>query len=259
MNEDDLLQTLGNLARFDERWDRLAAGTLTPEEDAALRALAATDTEARAAYEAFRPLGPEFVARIAAAIEKPAPPATAPPVAPPTGAPPATLLPFPRRTLGFAGWSAAAAAIAALLIVFVRAPPLPEYSPAEISGGTRTSRGAATDTAALLPGDRFAVALRPQTEVPRGATLEAEAFLQAGGELRRVAIESRFDASGSVKVDGTLDRDLPPGDCILWLIVGRPGAAPSAQDLPSLLAAAPARGRAWVAVPVRLRVEPRAP
>ena len=73
MSEDRLLRDLGHLAkeeegaeksRLDERWDRLAAGTLTAEEEAELLALAETSPEAREAWEAFRPLGPEFQARV---------------------------------------------------------------------------------------------------------------------------------------------------------------------------------------------------
>ena len=70
------MSELGALARregeaeslLDERWDRLAAGTLTAEEDAELRALAASSPEAREAYEAFRPLGAAFQARVVSAI-----------------------------------------------------------------------------------------------------------------------------------------------------------------------------------------------
>jgi RNA polymerase sigma-70 factor (ECF subfamily) len=76
MNNDSILSELGALARrereaespLDERWDRLAAGTLTAEEDAELRALAASSAEAREAYEAFRPLGAAFQARVVRAI-----------------------------------------------------------------------------------------------------------------------------------------------------------------------------------------------
>ncbi len=77
MNKDSILSELGALARqegeaesplLDERWDRLAAGTLTAEEDAELRALAASSDEAREAYEAFRPLGADFQARVVRAI-----------------------------------------------------------------------------------------------------------------------------------------------------------------------------------------------
>src|SRR5690349_2865096 len=73
MTEDELLKELGDLARreqeaelafLDERWDRLAAGTLSAEEDAELRALAASSPEIGEVYEAFRPLGADFQARV---------------------------------------------------------------------------------------------------------------------------------------------------------------------------------------------------
>ncbi|UQA61381.1 serine/threonine-protein kinase [Polyangium aurulentum] len=56
-----LLEELGRLAReedimADPRWDALAAGTATPEDEAALLALASRYPKARAAYEALRPM-----------------------------------------------------------------------------------------------------------------------------------------------------------------------------------------------------------
>ena len=75
---DRLLRDLGDLARseaeaeearFDDRWDRLAAGTLTADEEAELKALAESSPEAREAYEAFRPLGADFQARVVSAIK----------------------------------------------------------------------------------------------------------------------------------------------------------------------------------------------
>ncbi len=78
MNDDRLLSELGALARqqqeaerdrLDERWDRLAAGTLTPGEEEELKALAAASDEARETYEAFRPLGADFQARVVDAIQ----------------------------------------------------------------------------------------------------------------------------------------------------------------------------------------------
>src|SRR5215218_8487003 len=105
MSEDRLLRELGHLAkeeegaekaRLDERWDRLAAGTLTADEEAELRALAETSPEAGDAWEAFRPLGPEFQARV---VEK---------IAKGQGG---RLLGF-RPTAWFAGWATAAAAAA---------------------------------------------------------------------------------------------------------------------------------------------------
>ena len=77
--EDRIVRELGHLAkeereaeraRLDERWDRLAAGTLTPEEGAELRALAESSPEARETYEAFRPLGAKFQARMVNVIAR---------------------------------------------------------------------------------------------------------------------------------------------------------------------------------------------
>lgn len=79
MTEDLILRELGYLAteeseaekaRLDERWDRLAAGALTPEEDAELRALAESSPEAHEIYEAFRPLGAKFQARVVNKISR---------------------------------------------------------------------------------------------------------------------------------------------------------------------------------------------
>src|SRR6185295_1315642 len=55
-------------ARLDERWDRLSCGQLSAEEEKELRALAETSEEARLAYEAFQPLGPDFQARVVDAL-----------------------------------------------------------------------------------------------------------------------------------------------------------------------------------------------
>src|ERR1700704_3282793 len=74
---DRLLRELGDLARsestaeearFGDRWDHLAAGTLTAEEEAELKALAESSPEDRETYEAFRPLGADFQARVVSAI-----------------------------------------------------------------------------------------------------------------------------------------------------------------------------------------------
>ncbi|HEY0782631.1 MAG TPA: hypothetical protein VGE98_09265 [Thermoanaerobaculia bacterium] len=79
MNDDRLLQALGKAAReerppdlleLDERWDRLAAGTLSPAEDAELRALAETSEAARQAYEMFRPLDAAFHERVVDKLRK---------------------------------------------------------------------------------------------------------------------------------------------------------------------------------------------
>src|SRR5262245_17386152 len=132
--EDRLLSELADLARqrdgLDERWDRLAAGTLTAEEEAELRALAETSPEAHETWEAFRPLGPEFQARVVDRIA--------------TGLPKkgwrARVLPFPPTPARIGGWIAAAAAAAAVLVrVLWPSGPLPEYQMA-VSGGSSAMR-----------------------------------------------------------------------------------------------------------------------
>lgn len=246
MSEDSLLRKLGDLARFDERWDRLAAGTLGEEEAAELRALVETSEEAREAYEAFRPLGPDFhdavVAKIRAAAVTPS----------------AKLLPFPRRALQLVGWGAIAAA-AALAVVLLRPAALPQYSLAAISGGSRATRGEPTEPGTWAPGDRFQATLRPQTEVDRAGSLEARAFLLRGRELRPLRVRTQVDSRGSVRLDGSLDHDLPPGTWTLWVVVGRRGALPDPAVPKPSAGSAPVRERSWVAVPVNLRVRPRAP
>lgn len=218
MSEDRLLHDLGHLAReeqgaenarLDERWDRLSAGTLTPEEEAELRALAATSPEAGEAYEAFRPLGTEFQARVVQSIRDQGLPTAAEPA---TVKPPGKLLAWPRHATRVAGWGAATAAAAATLVVLLRPPaPLPGYTLDEITGGSRAMRGEAKEVREFAPGDPFQVVLRPATEVTRARSLEAQCFLRYGRELHRLEVESQLDPRGSVKLKGLLDRDLRPG------------------------------------------------
>jgi len=263
MSEDRILRELGHLAkeegeteraRLDERWDRLAAGTLTAEEDAELQALAATSPEARETYEAFRPLGPDFQGRmidgIAAELAKPAVPEE----------PPARILPFRPNPFRFAGWLTAAAAAAASLVLFLRPlAPLPGYSLAAISGGSRAMRGEVTEVPDFAPGDPFRVVLRPDTEVTRAQSLEAQAFLLRGRELRNLEVQSHIEPNGVVKLEGSLDRDLRLGAWTLWAVVGRRGKLPDPADLQSLSARAGVRRRDWVAVTTDIRIHPRGP
>lgn len=250
MSEDRLLRDLGQLAkeeegaeraRLDERWDRLAAGTLTAEEEAELRALAETSPEAREAWEAFRPLGPEFQARV---VEKIA-----------AGLPreeKGRLLSFrPARILG---WATAAAAAAAVAVVLLRpSAPLPEYEIA-VTGGSSEMRGEPAQD--FAPGDSFRVVLTPPTAAKAGS-LEALCFLTDGRERHLVELKSLFDPRGTVRMDGSIPSDLPPGTWTLWAVVGRPGDLPDPAELRS--PAEPIRREDWTAVPVDIRIRPRGP
>lgn len=241
MRDDDLLRKLGQMARerpaggrllLDERWNRLAAGTLSAEEDAELRRLAAGSDDARDAYEAFRPLGAEFHARIVRAVTPP------------------RVLPFVRRV---AAWGAATGTMAATIVALLL-PPVPTYAVAEILGGSRTTRGDLAEAPVLAPGDRFQASLRPETTVRLASLLRARAFLLRGSDLRALDVRTQRDESGAVRLTGTLDRDLPPGPWTLWLVVARVGSLPDPSRLRSLAPTAPVRGRNWVAVPAPLTI-----
>lgn len=245
------------LARLDERWDRLSRGELSDDEEAELRALAETSEEARAAYEAFRPLGPEFHASVVRAVR-----AQGLADAQPREKAPARLLPFRSRRL--AGWGAAAALAAAASVAILVQPlaPLPDYSQPQISGGTRTWRGAEPETSnapVLAPGDPITVIVRPETAVPSGSKLEALCLLVRDQEVRPLDVQLEIYPQGLVKMQGSLGRDLPPGTWTLWAVVGRPGKLPDPPTLQDLSARVPVGKRNWVAVSKEIRIHPREP
>jgi hypothetical protein len=250
-DEDRLLSELADLARaeeaerasLDERWDRLAAGTLTAEEEAELRSLAESSPEAGDAWEAFRPLGPRFQARIVDRIAAELP-----------GPRKARVLPFPAARIG--GWLTAAAAAAAILAVLLRpSAPLPGYE-ISVTGGASAIRGERIQEPDFAPGDAVEVRLRPGTAF-RGR-LEARLFLLGDGELRRLDAESEIDG-GAVRMNAVLAPDLRPGTWTLWAVVGRPGDLPDPGELQSLAAGDEVRRRDWIAIPKGLRIRPRGP
>lgn len=270
MNEDRLLRDLGHLmqedqessqARLDERWDRLAAGTLTAEEEAELRALAETSEEAREAWEAFRPLGADFQARMAERIgaELGAPAPEAPEIPEKHG----RLLPF-RPAVQWGGWVTAAAAVAAALFLVVRDPsypPLPAYA-AELGPGIQEYRGE-TEPAKrqdlFVPGSLLEVVVQPQQPVQ--GPLEAHAFreIRKGGEevswepVPGFGVET--SDNGVIRLRGTLGEQiqLPLGVWRLCVAVSRPGKVPSAREISSALRAGHAASWQWTcASPLRV-------
>lgn len=266
MNEDRFLNELGDLARregeadrarFDERWDRLAAGTLSPEEDAELRALAASSPELREAYEAFRPLGPEFQARI---VDKVAPK-------------PAPIIPFPRRRIEV--WFGAAAALAAGLFLVTQipfpfrhtpGPPLPLYQVDPVLG-VQSQRGEPTAPEGLpvfVPGSLLTVSAHPNPPVE--GQVEARGFvspLSEGTAIRPLDPQPPFEIStnGAVRLRATLGEGirLQAGDWRLWIVIGRPGKIPSPSALAEELRAKRTRQADWQAVFTDLRIDNRAP
>jgi hypothetical protein len=256
---DRMLRELGELARqddeadqarFDERWDRLAAGTLTAEEQAELEALAASSPESGEAYEAFRPLGADFQARMVAKAraelaDAPEKEAVEPPV---------SVLPFRRIVRRVEVWLGGAAAVAASLFFLVHRPtplaPLPVYSadPPEIQS---EYRGVGSATAA--PGSQVTLKVRPRTAVE--GDLDLRSFLScAGSELRPWPTQPLLEKSerGIVTLRGRLAKELRPGACEIWIVIARPGKLP--EDLPTELRAGRTGSAAWQAVSTTLEI-----
>ena len=284
MNDDSLMRELGRVAAEEERaedarfaiWERLCAGELSPEEVAALARQAETSEEARLAYEAFRPLGPEFEARIEARIVRAlqpeagvsapaaqAPPSPAPPVPrPPVPAPaaarplaPARTFPWHARRTG--GWLAATATLAASLAILLVArrdwSPLPIYA-LEISGGTQTTRGLAPGSIPILRrGSEVALVLRPPTKVS-GTSAARCCFLVRGETWRSWPLP--VETSGqSFRFAGRLGGDVEPGAWTLWAVVGRPGSLPDEATLRARLRQAGRRHPGWQALSKDVAIE----
>lgn len=283
MTEDELLKELGDLARreqeaevafLDERWDRLAAGTLSAEEDAELRALAASSPEIGEVYEAFRPLGADFQARVAAAATAelargpaPQPVEDAPQPEQKSGA---RVLLFPGVFRPLA-WLGSVAAAAAVLFLFIHKPPmpLPVYE-ARLEGGAQAMRGGEPGPAkglpVFVPGSLLTLNVRPRQAVEGPASsVEARGFLgplSGSGEILPWKPEPPFEIKGAfVHLRGTLGQEIqiPPGMWRIWIVVGRPGKLPSADELAAALSTRQTRRDGWQALSADLRVDDRAP
>jgi len=243
-------------AKLDERWDRLSAGELSPEEEAVLRQLAETTEEGHEAYEAFRPLGPDFQARVVRAVRDQSAAATPRPA--PAGAPkpPARLLPFRKRAAAVGGWLTAAAAVAAGLLLFLPGaqPPLPDYKLAGLSGGAIAMRGEPSEASRTFPpGSRFELVARPDTAVP--GKIAVQCFLGRGRDLLPWETPPASFKDGVVRIVGTVGRDvvIPPGEWTLWVVVGRPAKLPDAAELRAHFGRSPPRTPDWVALNARLK------
>jgi hypothetical protein len=254
MTDDRLLRDLGALAReqgeaeracWDERWDRLAAGTLTSEEEAELKALAEASPETRETYEAFRPLGTDFQARVVSKInaerardasqEKSR----------------SRLLPFRRVVRRAEVWvGLAAAGLFFVLRTPAVLPPLPGYEIARIEIPS-DYRGSGPQTAS--PGSPLTFTVRPQTAVT--GKVEARGFLSCGGgDLQPWPLKSlKVTGKGIMTFQGTLGKDLQPGSsCEIWIVAARPGKAP--DDLRAELRANRMGSADWQAVSTQLDI-----
>jgi hypothetical protein len=275
MNMDDLLlKELGNLAqreeeaeraRFDERWDRLTAGSLTAEQETELKALAGSSPEARETYEAFRPLGADFQARVVSAIN-----AQRAREAQATQKKRKPVSPFWRVARRMeVGFGAAAAVAAGVFLLWGPVSPVPFAYEARFNAGDQTLRGGEPGPANGIPtfssGSRLELNVSPLHPIP--GQVEAQAFLSpsAGEEdLKPWKPESRFkiaEKGGAVRLVGTLGQDLqlPSGDWTIWIVVARPRKTPGAGEIQSRLRSGRPSHEPWRSVCTALSAAPSRP
>ena len=233
--ESKLLDEIGRVAReqdaedderFDERWRRLSAGTLSEAEDAALRAEAQESEETRLDYEVLKPMGAELHDRIARQWQAATPtPTTA----------------GRRRWSRAYPWLAAAAALTLAVVGWQLRPgtgaqDLPEYK-AELSGQVRMFRSGEGDSGlpVFAPGSPFELLLRPD-QLVTDPGIERRLYLESSsGELSPWRVDLTISADGVVKVTGEVGRDLliDPGDWTLIFVYGRSGRLPDPERLRS--------------------------
>ncbi|GMV42177.1 MAG: hypothetical protein AMXMBFR64_38930 [Myxococcales bacterium] len=237
MTDEQYLRALGSAVRGarqegdedDPRWERLAAGTLSAEEDAALRELAQADPAIAEAHEAFRPLGLDFQAAVMASWRETPRRGALRVLMPWREHRVRQVAPWPlgRRRAAWTGVAALAAAVAWLVLSPATLPPLPSYG-IEVRGGEVAARDVAAASGALelVPDSLVHVTVRPATAVdgPVGAV----AFALGDGGPRAVA-QPTVGATGVVTLEGTAGEvlGLPPGAWELVVLVGRPGVLPT--------------------------------
>jgi hypothetical protein len=73
-------------------------------------------------------------------------------------------------------------------------------------------------------------------------------------------VEPSIAESGAARFEGRVGREIqiPPGEWRLWIVIGRPGRIPSADELAAALRARQTRGDGWQAISRDLRVVDRA-
>ncbi|HXU32854.1 MAG TPA: hypothetical protein VN851_19965 [Thermoanaerobaculia bacterium] len=255
-----------------ERWDRLADGNLSPEEEAELQTLAATSSEDKMAFEAFRPLDEDFRARMAGMFGQLVPGSASPAEAEAPEVPVPEERPrpvreeknrrgftFPGWRLGFAGPGLAAAAVAFYFVIFL--PRLPVITVTEVKSGIETRRGDQKPqaTTALVAGAQFTAEMHPAAKLSSLAPLAPRCYLKLRKPNDRKLITVKCAASdrfpnGAMKIQGSLLGDLPAGPATLWIVLAYPGHQPEEVEIEKLLTDRPARKRYWDAEPTEIEV-----
>lgn len=228
------------MAHLDGRWDALARGELSAEQEAALRGEADRSEELRAAWEAFRPLDANFRqglvrrARRGLGLRRFRP---------------------PRSAASKLGGVLAMAAVLVLAVGLWRLMPngggpadLPTYG-LEVRGGLAEQRSATGAGSAAVEPPRLAgelpleVILIPRRAVEGGVAVTA--FLERGDSLdpwhippERLEIADTGAIRIVVRADELGPRAEPVlGPVTLWLAVGRGASMPDRESVRALIAA----------------------
>jgi hypothetical protein len=265
MKPDDVLRELGQIARDervdgerDPRWQRLASGELSAEEDAALRRAAEADPELAELYEAYRPLGADVKATIAARVT--------PLVARADVARTGVVRRGPWRVAALVAIPLAAAAAVAIWLstsrrddakVAVVESPAPDYA-LTVTGGDRVLRGSSAlspDAPAELRADsRLEIVLRPSGAVTSPPIVRA--FLVQNGESRAWDPPMQRSADGAARVAGAAGDLLGGGAGTFDLVfaIGRADDVPA--DPKTIARALEDRGasRRWQLLVARVRL-----
>lgn len=264
-------QTQDEQDRLDPRWDRLAAGLLSAEEHDELLGLADASGEANEAYRAFKPLGPAFESRVAAAIlarqqveaeerlaaEEEAVPAAA--VSPPAPA----VSPPGRRAWYFGGLgSVLAAAMTVMFFVSSLADPLPNYAPERLAGisedrGSVPALVAGGGTPVYFRGNE--IPLVAEARIEPGEKPEAQLFYVAeDGRLSGSKLAPRIDNGGMRVAFSPIvgdDLELPPGNWRLVVVIARPGKWPDSTTLLEAVKSGGQTAKYWQVLVYPVKVE----
>ncbi|MEP7010141.1 MAG: hypothetical protein ABJC13_07445 [Acidobacteriota bacterium] len=260
MDDTGLLRDLARAAREEEaeerdlwdRWDRLTDGTLSPEEEAELRALAQSSPEAEQAYEAFRPLSPEFRAKMVAEI--------GPMIRPSL---------FIRWRDAFIRWRDAhlvvwraaysgsgLASAAAALYFMVSLPAVPlfvvELEPVLAIRG---------DSTVFTPGGGFKATVWPEKETSSRSQINLRCYIEskspAAKPLRAIqCVVAERLKTGWMSIQGRLPKDQSIGPSTLWLVFAYSGNQPDLDEV-GKVAKTHTKSRDWKAVPSPMEI--RAP
>lgn len=273
MNDSGFLSDLARTAREEEeeerqrwnRWDRLNDGDLSPEEEAELRALAATSEEDRRAFEAFRPLDSDFRARMVDTIGSLIHPVDSAPEPKPLPLPPPPL-PFPWWRVGwFVGPGLAAASVLFLVHYW---PKLTEpkmvvadsldFKVQRVQPGIAVKRGQGAESEGpveLAAGGKFYTSAQPQTAL--SVEIEPRCYVKpkpAARKLEPVNCTATNQSEGAVEIAGSLPGDLPTGPATLMVVLAASGNQPSADTVEKLSTDHSTKEKTWFAGPQPIEI-----